>query len=506
VKLALPITPEHERKLILFFCAIAALRVLIFSAAFPFFNNVDEQAHVDLVIKYARGDVPRHLGNYSPESARYFSLYGTPEYFTSPEQLSTGIFPPPNWTLSVEQRDAIVNKAAAWWQGNQNHESGEPPVYYAVAGLWLNLGRLFGLSGALLLYWVRFLNVVIAASLVWIGFLAAKVVFPDEQFIRVSVPLLLAVWPQTALYSITSDSLSPLCFGIAFIGLLKILRPQRPNLVLAFCIGLSLAATCLAKTTNVVLLVVAALGLIFKIRNVDGRRTLDCLFTPLAILLVSAAVPIGLWFAWNLHTFGDLTATASKVDFLDWTPKPFNKWWPHPIFTLFGLKEFWPASIASFWRGEFIWHGHRLASQLSDGFYWISSTVVLLFTAIALIWRSQKLTVFQCRSLWLAWSSFVVLIIFLGALSIAFDFGTCVYPSREHPYFTSGRLLSAAAVPFFLFYAYALDRVLSWIPSAWPRWILLTGIVLSLAVSQCVLNWLAFFSQYNFFHLHRALS
>ena len=61
---------------------------LIFSAVFPFFNNVDEQAHVDLVMKYARGDVPRDLGHYSSESAHYFSLYGTPEYFTAPEQFN----------------------------------------------------------------------------------------------------------------------------------------------------------------------------------------------------------------------------------------------------------------------------------------------------------------------------------------------------------------------------------------------------------------------------------
>jgi hypothetical protein len=58
----------YERKLILLLCAIAAVRVFIFSAAFPFFNNVDEQAHVDLVMKYARGHVPRDLGQYSSES------------------------------------------------------------------------------------------------------------------------------------------------------------------------------------------------------------------------------------------------------------------------------------------------------------------------------------------------------------------------------------------------------------------------------------------------------
>ena len=85
---AVPIAARHERKLILLLCAIAAVRVLTFSAVFPFFNNVDEQAHLDLVMKYARGDVPRDLGHYSSESAHSIALYGTPEYFMAPGQFN----------------------------------------------------------------------------------------------------------------------------------------------------------------------------------------------------------------------------------------------------------------------------------------------------------------------------------------------------------------------------------------------------------------------------------
>src|SRR5215470_11212120 len=103
---------RHEGKWILLFCGVAAVRVLIFSAAFPFFNNVDEQAHLDLVMKYARGQVPRDLGHYSSESAYYFSIYGTLEYFAAPQQFNNGTFPAPNWTLPAEQRDAAVDRAA----------------------------------------------------------------------------------------------------------------------------------------------------------------------------------------------------------------------------------------------------------------------------------------------------------------------------------------------------------------------------------------------------------
>ena len=491
----------HERIIVLLLCAIAAVRVFTFAAAFPFFNNVDEQAHVDLVMKYAHCDSPRDLGYFSAEAAYYFSLYGTPEYFASPRQFNTRQFPPPNWTLPAEERDEVVNRIAAWWQSNQNHESGEPPLYYAIAGAWLNLGRACALKGGWLLYWIRFSNVVAAAGLVWVGFVAAQSVFPDRQLSRLSVPLLLAVWPQSAFYSIQSDVLSPLCFGIAFVGLVKLLQAERPSVRLAIWTGLALATTCLVKTTNVPLLAVAGIAAIFKVRQLARGGAIGTTIVSLAALTISAAVPIALWLAWNHHTFGDLTATGSKIEFLGWTRKTVGDWWPHPIFTFDGLKEFWPELMASFWRGEFIWHGLRLSSALTDGFYWISSTFAIGLATLSLFPSVAKLTYLQRQSLWLALLSFAALVAFVALLSIAFDFGGCVYPSREHPYFTSGRLLGAAAIPFFLLYARALDWTMCRMTRNWPRLFVLGGIVFVLIISQALLNWPAFSSHYNFFHM-----
>jgi hypothetical protein len=492
---------RHEQQLILLLCAIAAARVFMFSAAFPFFNNVDEQAHLDLVMKYARGDVPRDLGHYSSESAYYISLYGTPEYFIAPQQFATNDFPGPNWTLPAEQREQAVNTNSEWWRSNQNHESGEPPLYYAIAGLWLNLGRILGITGGFLLYWVRLLNVFAAGILVWIGFVAAKLVFADRQLIRLSVPLLLAIWPQTTFYSIQSDLLSPVCFGLAFIGLIKFLQAEPPTLLLAIGTGLALAVTCLAKTTNMPLLLVAGIALIIKIRNLAKSGRLGSVLLPFAVVVLFAGAPIAVWFAWNYHTFGDLTATASKVDFLGWTRKPLSDWWSHPILTLNGLKEFWPELIASFWRGEFIWHGKRLAEQAIDAFYWVSSTLAIGVALISLLPRLAKLTDFQREALWIAFSSFAILVLFVALLSMAFDFGPSPYPSREHPFFTSGRLLIGGAVPFFLLYSYAINWVLSRISRAWLRMILFGVLVALITGPQTALNWPAFSSRYNFFHL-----
>ena len=47
----------------------------------------------------------------------------------------------------------------------------------------------------------------------------------------------------------------------------------------------------------------------------------------------------------------------------------------------------------------------------------------------------------------------------LALLSIQFDFGNCINPSREHPYFTSGRLLSGALIPFAVVYVYGVSWV-----------------------------------------------
>ena len=55
--------------------------------------------------------------------------------------------------------------------------------------------------------------------------------------------------------------------------------------------------------------------------------------------------------------------------------------------------------------------------------------------------------------------SAVAAIAFLGFLSLQFDFGHCINPSRERPYFFQGRLM--AMIPFALLYIYGLQR---------PKW------------------------------------
>jgi hypothetical protein len=273
---------------------------------------------------------------------------------------------------------------------------------------------------------------------------------------------------------------------------------EGANILLGIGAGLATAATCLIKTANLPLVFVIFGAVILKTvrlaRAGERRRG----WSILAGFLISIALPLGIWFVWNKHHFGDLTATKSKIDLLGWTPKPFSDWCSHPIFTLTGAKDFWSELMASFWRGEFIWHGQRMATWWSDAFYWSISTIVLAIAVATLVVRRRSEP--SRAVLWFALLSFAALIAFLVLLSVRFDFGQCPYPSREHPYFTSGRLLNAAAVPFFLLFAYAIREIGSWAKRASVQWILLGAIVLLVLTWQLSVNAQVLSSQYNLFH------
>jgi hypothetical protein len=91
------------RGFVLLLCVLAAIHVFVFSATFPFFNDVDEPEHFDLVVRYSNGQIPRGMENFSAESSVYLSLYSSCAYLGTAEMFPGGQFPPPAWTLPVEK-------------------------------------------------------------------------------------------------------------------------------------------------------------------------------------------------------------------------------------------------------------------------------------------------------------------------------------------------------------------------------------------------------------------
>jgi hypothetical protein len=493
--------PEsNERKWILLLCLLAAVHVFIFSAAFPLINNVDEQAHFDLVVKYSHGHVPRGLEPLSKESMRYIVIYGSQEFLWPPEVFQGGTFPPPPWTQPLEKIAPVLLAREAQWQ-NFNHESPQPPLYYVLAGLWWHIGKWCGFENGRLLYWLRFLNIVLVATLVWLGYSAARMIFPGNLFLRLGVPALVAFIPQTSFYSIQNGGLSALCFGAAFICLAHLLRTDTPTIRLSAATGLALAATYLTKAVNIPLLAVSLLMLSLKILRLAKTGKMRASLPALAVLALCAGIPAGLWMIWCEHYFGDLTGSTANIQFVGVTAKPIGEWLHHPIFTPHGLWTFVSDLLSRFWQGEFLWHNQPMTFPAVAAIYAILSIGLVALAVVNLCLKHISATGGQRQILWFSFACFIGLVAFWGFQSIIYNFDHCPNPTPKYPYFATGRYLLGALIPFLLLFVYGLDRALSFTKSRWPRWLALAAMILFMLVSEIAIDWPVFSSQYNWFHM-----
>jgi hypothetical protein len=335
-------------------------------------------------------------------------------------------------------------------------------------------------------YWIRFLNVLLVA---WTVVLAHRFFarhFPEETLLRLGVPFLLAFLPQDAQYSIGCDALSAPLAILALDRLLRWTSSKEPSPRDALASGLLVAAAFLVKLPNVVLVPVAAAVLWMR-----PRRPRE-----IAIAAAAAGIPVLLWMLRTAEVGGDATGTHEKIALLGWTAKPLAQVLDHPIFSPAGLWAFLAPLIKTSWRGEFNWHGDRLASPFADGIY-IAST--LLFASLGttrLLFgpRAKRAATIACVA------TPILAVLLLAALSVAFDFGACFYPSREKPYFVSGRLLSASLVPFLGLYVAGAEALSPGRARKVLAWIVLGAVATIATVSEIRISAEAFRSPFNAFH------
>ena len=488
----------REHVLIWFLCFAAAFRVFIFSAAFPFFSNVDEYLHFDLITQYSHGHIPRTFNRLTEETLDWIVPYASPEFLSAPNEFPNGKFPKPLWRQSGPEVEPEMAATRAAWSDQVNFESSQPPLYYALASAWWWIGKHIGFAGLQSLYWIRFLNALLLAIVVWMGYLTARTIAPEHIELRLGVPLLLAFIPQNVFYTINNDVLSPVCFGALFLLVLQWLRAETHSVWLGVGTGLAIAATYLTKLSNLPFIGVALLIIALQLRRITWRTSASGLAT-LAALLVCAAIPIGTWMWWNKMHFGDVIGSTAKIGLLGWSQKPFAAWWQHPIFTPGGVWLFWSNLIASFWRGELTWHGRLLNWGFVDWFFVISS-LVFLFSAMTGVASRSAFSTFQRQAIASAILVWLAGIFFLALLSIQFDFGESTGPTRIHPYFTAGRLLSGALIPFALMYVFGIAFLLRRTKGAVSPLSIIVGIVAVTAVSEIAVNHVVFASEHNWFH------
>jgi hypothetical protein len=497
-----------EKLFVLAACLVAGLRVFVFNAAWPFFNNNDERAHFDLIYKYSTGWRPQFDSrtgfndNYSPQSAFDIFYFGSLEFYFPPAAYAGGRTPPPVWQWPRDQAAAYVRQEVHALTAQANHEALAPPLYYLVAGAWRDLGVALGRRGLALLYWIKWLNVFVYMALVALAWRFCRMAFPDGNYLRLAVPLALVTLPQSLYYSITNDVPSPLVF-LAALTMLGELSFAEKSWRYHAGAGLLAAAAFLVKESNIAILAAAAVvgargawrATCAKTWRRDGPR--------LAALGLGAALPVAAWLAYNRVVFGVWLIAEEKARMLTWLPRPASQWLHHPIFTLVGLWSFFGFLLETFWRGEMKWHRAFVSFAPADWFFIISSIVFAAAALVGLIGARRTenpRAVYTMKLLWLAIAVSVAALVFK---SISVDFNQSWYPSRAFPYLASGRLVAGLLVPFLTIYVYGLEKLLSpFRRYIHPLWVVAL-IAAGMFASEVIANREVFASQYNWWHMPR---
>ncbi|HEX3625858.1 MAG TPA: DUF2142 domain-containing protein [Verrucomicrobiae bacterium] len=495
----LPTVGRNEFKIVLLLCALAAVHVFVFAAAFPFFNNVDEPIHFDLVLRYAHGQAPHRLERVLPETVEYVAFFNSWAYYAAPVEYPGGQLPPPPWTEPPDKERQDFQANCQRWQSLENYEFSQAPLYYAAAGLWWDVGRCLGIHRGRLLYWLRFFNILEVVVLVWLSYAIARIVFPDNSFMRLAVPALVTVLPQTAFYSIGNDVLPALCFGATFLFLLKWIRSGHSP-ILATMTGIAFAATYLSKSTTLPLLAAIVALALFHVRKLTKEKKSVAPWSSFAAFFCCSVTPILGWMIWSKVRTGDFTGAAAKMQHFGWTLKPIAEWPHHPIFTPTGFWTYVSGQLSTFWQGEFQWHQQPLMLPGSSVVYTLFTLFLLVVAAPSLSTKNSNTTSLQRQALSLGFICFAAGMVFFAFTSIIYDFHDCPYPSRQHPYFTSGRLLLGALIPFLILAACGINRILNRFGMT-ARFLVLATIILLILGSEIVTDRQVFLDPYNWYHL-----
>lgn len=484
---------RHTKSFVITIFVLGVFRIGLFSASFPFFNNIDEHAHVDLVIKYSQGKLPGIDPPYMElESSRLFVLYGSPEYLYPPMPEALPFWKELEMNKNVQ---GIINAKVQRHIQAYNHEFSSPPLYYAVWGLWYKFGRLIDIQEKFILYWLKILNILVYSGVLIVAYLLARHFNQENVQFHLSVMLLLAVFPQDVFYAINNDVLSALLVPLAWLMLIKIAEDSLSRIYVWFT-GIIISAAVLNKLTNLPALVFYAITVMWLLYKWRAKYTFHRRRQLIIELTVFSLVPILLWCTYNYLVLGDALGTEAKLAYLSWQKKVVIEWFNHPIFTLAGFKIFVSELIHTFWRGEFVWHQKHMFSPTMDLIYRAST---IFFVPLGLLGCVFSRKTQANRGLCLS-SGLIVLgyLVFMVLLSVMYTYENSYYPSTDFPYLTSGRILAGVIIPFAMLFVHGIYVFLKTIKLDRYLFSAISCFCLSVLINEIALSWSVFQSKHNF--------
>jgi 4-amino-4-deoxy-L-arabinose transferase-like glycosyltransferase len=172
----------------------------------------------------------------------------------------------------------------------------------------------------------------------------------DAPALAVGVALFVALVPRGSFYGVSNDALAPLTGGLALCALLRLAREPTPSVKLSIVAGALVAAALLTKATAVAMLIVLVVALVARRPWASRPEAIGAVAT-----LAGVAIPVLTWQ--SLYWIaGEPSGSTQKAMALGWTPKALDELWPHPIFGPAFATVFLRELLATFWRGELVWH------------------------------------------------------------------------------------------------------------------------------------------------------
>jgi 4-amino-4-deoxy-L-arabinose transferase-like glycosyltransferase len=266
----------------------------------------------------------------------------TLDWFCQPDNVSWRNNPP---------RNVFVPGMGNYPSGYQ-YVANHPPLYYAaVAPVYVASSSLTPLQQH---YLLRLAAIPLGLVTVYAAYRTARVLFPGDAFMTVTVPAFVAFQPQISYEAamVNNDIAAIAITSLLIWAIVVGMRNQFP-VKLCLVIGLLLGAGLLAKGTTMAIVPVVGLAVLLAV----GWRDWRGLVVRGAAIGIPAALLAAPWYLFLQRTYGDFSGLA-RVEELQYWNGPMGSFFSlltNPNFVLGRFRETW---------GEFGWRLIHLSVPL----------------------------------------------------------------------------------------------------------------------------------------------
>jgi len=340
------------------------------------------------------------------------------------------------------------------------YEAHQPPLYYFLAGLAYHLVGGEGKG-------VRLFSTLCSAGVVWLAWLTARRLFPDNVWIGLSAMALVAFLPMHLAIgsAVGNDSLTNLLF--AWVLYAFAVPPKTSAPVDGVRFGVLLGLALLTKATALILIPLVAMGLALRYKG-----ALKQMAGAIGLTGLTASALAGWWFVRNALLYDAPLLQKTFLSVFAGTAKAQD-------FFAQGVSGWEYARLVADWTFRSFWFAYGtpqtarigLPNFLPDSVYWgLMAWCVLAGVGLIRHGRQQKIKGASWESQW-----FILGAVLIGLVLVSFVLFVRVFFQAQ------GRYFYPALVPIALFLVRGWDGLFPPSLRAWAH-VFLKGLWFLLAV------------------------